>query len=267
MMRIAPLLFALVACGCGLDDPLATGPPLSEALAAGDADRALALLEAQAETGDLQALAQLADARSRGYLIASPGTPAVHLPIETWPWEGPLATRRFERALADSVALGSESALFLLADRHLDRPRPQSPNVEAARAIYDRLVGEGARPVGLAYLAQRLGDEDAFLRHLADGAAAGDAQACTLHFWQTRAEYDVHSARGMAERIDRIGACQALDPVAEQPTEAYGRYEIEPLVAQHALGNAAAAVTLDSLRALGVFERHPHLLPLLDADA
>ena len=38
-----------------------------------------------------------------------------------------------------------------------------------------------------------------------------------------------------------------------------GQSALRSLVEQRALGNEAAAATLDSLRTLGLFERHPRL--------
>ncbi|PAP77958.1 hypothetical protein [Rubrivirga marina] len=245
-----------------------------DALRAGDADRALALLDEAAEAGHLEALHILAHAHGRGYLQTpydSVQKSTSHLPIFSTRWEAGRALRRFERALRDSVRAGSVEAQFLVADRLLGTRRIPGARDEvdpdSARALYHTLAARDADPLRLAFLANRLGDDEAYLAHLDDAAEAGDPNACVFRYWRRRDRDARFSAAGVAREIDALEACRARALEAHHDAEMFtsGERVVGDLAAQAREGNAEATATLDSLRATGVFDRHPRLAPLADA--
>ena len=75
------------------------------------------------------------------------------------------------------------------------------------------------------------------------------------------------TAARVGERIDALEACRDRVPEADRgPTPyGYGEEVLTDLADQVRQGNAAAATLLDSLRADGLFDRHPRLAPLADA--
>ncbi len=154
MRKFLLLLVALAGCSVSdppLGTPLFAAPPdgVEDALAAGDAEAAVALLDAAAEAGDLAAMALLAEAHGRGYLRRSLGDGAsTNLAISTRPWRPILAYRRYRSAVRERAERGDPEALFLLADgyltqQHIDGAwRHPAGHLDSARAIYRRLEDE-----------------------------------------------------------------------------------------------------------------------------
>ncbi|MEM0962249.1 MAG: hypothetical protein AAGK21_06920, partial [Bacteroidota bacterium] len=112
--------------------------------------------------------------------------------------------------------------------------------------------------VRLAWIAKGLGDDDAFARHIDEGVAAGEPQACTFQLWFTSDGPDLSSTQGYVDYYDRVIACD--------PGEGFHHVadSISNLVEEIGRGNEAAVVAVDSLRLLGVFDRHPQLAPLVE---
>ena len=236
-----------------------------DALDADDAGRALALLQVAADAGRLDALATLAEVRSRGYFNLSDGDqPATqHLPVRNWPGQAALAERAYASALRDSARAGHPDALARVAGRLLNRSwdgdawrEPTAADRDSARAIYRRLDAEGYDPIRLYSLAFALDDEAAKLRHLRDADAAGHPQACVFLYWAAGSR-DVSTPEGFASYLDHLHACPG--PGGAGPAAA--AKDIQALVAQVDAGNAAAADLLAGIWETGVFERYPDLAP------
>ena len=276
MSRLALLaLLAVAACSPTRSDlaPEAAYDAHHAALLDGDADRALSLLDEAADAGHLGALVQLARAHQRGYLVTpydAERKAAAHLPIHATRWQTGRTLRRYERVLRDSVRVGSHDALFLLADR-LVAPKPvdgewamPEADRDSAAAIYAALAAQGADPFRLAFLADRLGDEAAYLRHLDAATDAGNPQACALRVQHRRGRHAPFTAARLAEQIDALEACRARAPESDRGAYTYGDELVVDLAAQAGRGNAASVATLDSLRQRGVFERHPRLAAVVN---
>jgi hypothetical protein len=270
------LLFAALAAVVGCTPP-DVGPSLRSdpsayhrALTDGDAARALSVLDAHAAAGDLDALRTLADAHQRGSLHVpydSEAGGATLLPIRTTRWQAGRALRRYERALRDSVRAGSHEALFQVAEATFGIGSARvDTDADSARAVYRLLASRGADPLRLAFLADQLGDGAAHLAHLDAAAEAGDPNACALAYWRRRDRDGQFSAAGVAEQVDALEACRARTSQAHRDAEmlSTGERVVKDLVEQASRDNAEAKAVLDSLRADGVFERHPHLAPLVE---
>lgn len=271
------LSLALAACSpsVGTGARLVDSPDgYAEAVRSGDSEAALQILDAAADAGHLGALATLADAHQRGYLSV-PGNEdgTVHLPIRSWPWTAPLASRRYERAVRARADDGDPDAWFLIADGYVAQAfadgawaTPEA-DMDSARAIYRRLVATDADPLRLAILAQRVGDEDAYRAHLATAAAGGNSQACIFQSWAERSGTSRFDVGALAAFIDRTEGCRALAPERDRDATlyTYGTSAVQTLRSEAEAGNAAAVATLDSLRATGVFDRHPALAPHANA--
>jgi hypothetical protein len=273
------LLFAAFAAAVGCTPP-DVGPSLRSdpsayhrALAEGDAAQALSVLDAHAEAGDLDALRTLADAHQRGSLRVpydSATQSGTLLPFRTTRWQAGRALRRYERVLRDSARAGSHEALFQIADATFGIGNARvDTDADSARAVYQILASRGADPLRLAFLADRLGDEAAHLAHLDAAAEAGDLNACVFAYWRRRDRDARFSAAGVAEQIDALEACRAHATEAHRDAEMFstGERVVRDLVEQASRDNAEAKAVLDSLRAHGVFERHPHLTPLVEVAA
>ncbi|WP_412062606.1 hypothetical protein [Rubrivirga sp. IMCC45206] len=284
MSRVLLLAALLAGCSWPLspDTPIPLGTPIgthgdgpegyAEALEAGDADTALALLQDAAAHGDLDALGWLSDAYGRGYLQAGwREGGSVHLPIRTMPWSGPITQARYVDTVRRRADAGDADALFRLADGYLVRQhidgewRYPTGGLDSARAIYDRLdarVDDDQR-LRLAFLAQRLDDDGAYRAHLDAAADAGDPQACVFRFWAESRDTPPGAAVTVAAEIDVTEACRAralASGFAESaPLFDYSGRVLASLREQARIGNPAATTTLDSLHALGVFDRHAHL--------
>lgn len=265
---------AIAACRPAPTDlsPDALRTSYRSALLNGDRDRALDLLDAGAEAGHLFALAKLADAHAKGYLSvpwdAERKAPGV-LPIRSLPGQAALAQRRYERALERGARNGEPQALLAIA---LDLVGPlyvtdgeMSSRIapadrDSAEALYRRLVETDVLRMPLAHVAQALGDERGHVRLLAEAAEAGEPNACFSLIWFGGDRPDLSSMRGRAEYIDRMIACA---PEGEGFEEA--ATSVRTLASELDRGNEAAGAALDSLRQLGVFERHPRLTAIAAA--
>ena len=268
MTRLPPLalvaLALLAACGprpSGLSPDAAFQASLAAA-ERGEVPRALALLREAADAGHLGALALRAEATRRGYLRTAdggrtPGPSERTLSFLVLPGEAEAAQNAYARALRRAASKGDPDARLRLA---LDLARPRwiggewaTPDADrdSARALYRSLAAGGAAPGPLAALARLLGDEGAYAVHLDAAAAAGDARAC--RFRAHAAHRDRSSAARFSAFADAVEACPPVpghDPLAD---------DVRALRRQARSGNAAAVALLDSVRAGGLFRRHPRL--------
>lgn len=266
-----PLLAALavLAAGCGAaPSGLSPDDAFRSAMAAADSGevrRALALLGEAADAGHLDALAVRAQAYGRGYLRTGygrgyqRGATEVHRPFFVFPGQAAAAENAYREALRKGAADGDPDALFRLAHRLTERQwtgaewASSAADRDSARAVFGRLVRRGADPYRLAALASALGDDAERDRQLGLAVEAGDGRACWWALW-AGPQRSKATAAGFSAFADRAEACPLdlydADPVAD---------DLRTLGRQAAAGNAAAAVLLDSLRAEGLFERHPRL--------
>ena len=272
-MRLA-LLVLLVAAGCGPGPSgLAPDDAFQASLAAvdqGDVPRALVLLDEAAAAGHLGALEYRARSYRLGYLRTDRyngwqrGKIEDAHPFLVLPGQAEAAEAEYQSALRSAADAGDPDAMFRLA-LELGQRRwlggewvRTASGLDSARVLYDRLVAADAPPRDLAALARVLDLGPDRWSHLARAAQAGDPVAC-LH----RA-YDEHgvpfSARYLAAAIDALEACREM--AAGTPTPVafdHNDQTLGALAEQVRAGNRAARVILDSLRADGVFERHPRL--------
>ena len=279
-LLLAPLALAVGACSSpaapvgSAEDAIDAAHAAAEA---GDTGRALDLIDRAAASGDIEALAFRADVYERGYLAVPAGhrsgEPAHHVAFWAWPWEAAGARRDAERALAERVERGVHDALFLLADRLVSGrfvdgrwARPPAER-DSARALYRRLAAEGGDPQRLAWLARSLGDPDAWLGHLRDGVAAGDDRAC-VYLAAFEDHRDRHSAALTSRAIDALEACRAMAPAADRadPFHTFADRTLGTLAREARSGNGDASAALDSLRQLGVLDRHPRLADVADGE-
>lgn len=254
--------------------PQAAYEAAEAALTAGDADRAWDLYNEAADGGHLAALATVVEGREQGYLIVrdAGGRRAGHAAVLSLPGQALLARRAFERTLADSARSGRPEVLLLLAQTlrgsmtiingEFD-PDWTTEDRDSVAAIYQRIQDADLPQFQLALLAKALGDDDAYRQHLDRAAAAGEPHACTFKLFFTGEKHDRSTAADLARYIDAAdAACQPggkPDPAADT---------VRKLAEQIRYGNDEAAALLDSLRAEGVFERHPRLAALVaDAEA
>lgn len=129
-----------------------------------------------------------------------------------------------------------------------------------AHAILQDLAGKGdtGAMIRLAF-ASMPRDREAGAEWLRRASDAGDAQACWLEAFFVDRVGATYSAADIAEAIDRAEACRVLDPTPDPGAHDYSREVVGSLRIQATRGNATAEAQLDSLRTLGVFERHPRL--------
>ena len=269
------LVLALGACQTPAPDAARSSAAYQAALGAGDAERALGLLRTAAP-GDLRAHAQLSEAYERGYLVRRDtlGGPDVRLPIRTLPGQASLEAWRLERHLGRAAEAGDPDAMLALARRGSETieirdgklvPAVLDPSQRRlAEATYQRLVGEDVDRFQLGMLAHVLGDSAAYRRHVSEAAAQGDPTACDFKIWFMGGDDrpSLGPAEGLALYYDRVAACRPGHPIPSAAMRS-----LRDLRAQLDQGNPAAAVALDSLRQLGVFERHPELAVAIGPDA
>ncbi len=272
-MRTVPLLLLLLA-GCG---PAPSGLSPSDAFQAsldavgqGDVPQALVLLDEAADAGHLGALEYRARSYKMGSLRADyhdgwqPGQISGAHPFLVLPGQAEAAEAEYQSALRSAADDGDPDAMLSLAlelgqRRWIAGEWVTLPSgIDSARVLYDRLVSADAPPRDLAALAHVLDRDRDRQSHLARAAQAGDPVAC-LH----RA-YDEHgfpfSARGLAPAIDALEACRDLAEGKPTPVAFdHNDKRLGELAEQVRGGNPDARVILDSLRQLGVFERHPRL--------
>ena len=274
-MRALLLVVVLSLAACG-PAPSGLSPEdahlaYREALLDGDGDRALALLNEAAEAGHLGALQTLADARERGYLTtpydADRKGMAAHVPIRSFPGQAAAARRAYERARdaaardGDPNAMRSAAFAVLGADTFIEGRLDADPTpaqVDSATVLYERLLDSDLPRLQLAMLAKAIGRGDAYVRHVDEAAAAGEPMGCTFKIWMTGDQPKRSGTAGVAETMERAIACDPDGAGFEYAVDA-----VRTLRAEIGRGNEAAVVALDSLHALGVFDRHPRLAALV----
>ena len=267
---LAALAVALAGCGTA-PSGLSPDDAFQSAMAAvdsGDVRRALRLLDEAADAGHLDALAVRAGAYRRGYLQTDygrgyqRGVLPSNLPFFVLPGQAGAAGRAYQDALAAGAARHDADAMFRLAHelaqpQWINSERIPPADLDSARAIYDRLNAQSADPFRLAMLALSLHDTDERNRQLDVATEAGDGRACWWTLW-TGPRRNLATAAGFSDYVDDAEACpldlQADDPVAD---------DLRALAGQVRAGNDAASALLDSLRAEGVFRRHPRLAALV----
>lgn len=265
-------LAVLPAAGCTVapHSPEATHAAVAEAVRAGAGGRALRRLRQAAAAGDLYALRDLSVSLGRGYVSASPAASApagaLHAAVWAVPGEAWLRRRQLDRALARGVARRDTAALLLVAERllypSLARERWAEPTAAArdsARALLAPLAETGYWPAG-AQLAQMDGFRTpAGQRWVQRAVEAGDARACwfNVHVGPDRLALEA-SAGAVARALDGAVRCRALGAPPEATGDPSAGF-VDGLRRLARQGDASAAARLDSLDALGVFERHPGL--------
>ena len=270
------LVLLALAAGCGpAPSGLSPDDAFQASLAAvgeGDVPRALALLDEAAEAGHLGALDYRARSYRHGYLrtdwsaatSSRPGKIEETHAFLVLPGQARAAQADYRRALdaaADTDDLGAmrQLAFELGQPRWIGGEWTTRPSaLDSARVLYDRMQALGADPLDLANLARVLNLDDAHRAHLQAAAEAGDPVACLQR------AYNDHgypfSARGMAPAIDALEACRRLAAGGVSPVSFDQNVQrLGDLAAQVRSGNDQARAILDSLRADGVFERHPRL--------
>ncbi len=258
-----PLLLAVTAfvlASCRPDLPARTAALEADTAAArGETWHALRLYRVAASQGDLDALQTLANAYQQGYVRANTGSPARHFPFLTLPGQGQRWRARYEQARDDRARSGDPAALLRMAD-DLTHWNPDATDADrdSARAIRQRLVDADYPPALLARALSIRDDESSRDQMLRRAEAAGSAQACYLRvlFRHSR----MVTAAETAAYIDDNEACPPIP--GEHPTP--GEWIVRNLLDGQNRGEAWATAHLDSLRALGVFERHPQLAAVLD---
>lgn len=265
MLRLFPLLL-LVGCAAtptGLDLDIAY-ERAQQAIRAGDGETAHALLAEAAGHDHLPSLAALLMAYAdHGFAVpgAWTGTEQVTLPVRVEPARQAVTGFRFVRAISRGVRRGDPMALRYHA-MDLAAGGSAEDRAEAER-IYRHLLTTDLPARELFALSLRF-DAIADQPRLARLAAAeGDPLACTFQVWLQEDDPQTtwsHTA-GVARYLDRVGACAPDRPI---PAEAVSI--LRDLQAQLASGAPAAAVAMDSLRTLGVFDRHPELAALVAVD-
>lgn len=259
--------------GCG--DPEATEHaadrlrPLAENVAAeaaeaaasrGEARQALRLYKRAAKQGDLDALNTVADAYERGYVRVGLGSPTRHLPIVTFLGQDRRWRARYERERDERARAGEPDVLMRVAD-DLTRGTLNKSAVaqDSARAIRQRLVDADYAPALLREALVSMREDslaaDALLRR---AETAGSGQACAIRVSFSHREQV--TASQIAAFIDDIEACPPFP--GNHPRG--GERIVQNLREAERNGDERATAHLDSLRAEGVFERHPRLAALLD---
>lgn len=268
LLLAATLALTLAACSPNLT-PDEAAEAAAEAVEAGDAGEALRLYRSAAKRGHLRAMETLADAHRRGYFTRSGSMVTGFNPVRFvgLPWEASHWQRRFEDEMTRQVRAGSTEARYMLAGhlrtRHFDGETWHDPSPaerDSSEAIYHALANEGHvnAMLVLSFRANSRGDSLVADRWLARAEEAGSETACW--FRVSRAHRHLTSMKALADGIDAGTRCEAMedDP---SPIRSMAEMALGNLFTQDSLGNEAATAALDSLRALGVFERHPHLAP------
>lgn len=257
LLLLLPL--ALAACSPDLS-PEAARDLAAEAEASGDARGALRAYKAAAKGGDLEALNIIANAYRDGYVRAqttSASDGATFLPIMTWPGQGDRWQARYSRERDDAARSGDPAAWMRVADDLTVWNREETTaDRDSAKAIRQRLVDEGYHGALLHTAFQMMRDDrERAIALLVRAEAAGSPQACHVRQMFERAGTSIVTASQWSDEIDRLESCPALGT-----TRPYGAAKvIGNLREAEARGESNATAHLDSLRALGVFERHPHL--------
>lgn len=273
MIRLASLSFLVLAgCSAGSSGPVDLRADYAQALHDGDRDRALDVLDAAADAGDLGALRELAEVRSQGYLsVPYDQGGGGRLTVASLPGEAMWTAWRYRRARDRGAEAGDPEALLAVAEEQAGdlvmrggvRVRTLSGSRrDSVAVLYRRLLETNVSRLRLARLARHLDDEEAYIQ-LVDAAVAGrEPDACSYKLYLTGTRRDLSTPAGLARFVDDAEACPRVPGDADHAAE-----QIGALVAQVRSGNDGARVLLDSLRVEGVFERHPRLAEQIDAPA
>ena len=266
----AQLVALAVACGVepsGLSPDAAYAAGVA-AIEAGDADRALALLDEAAGAGHLDAHRKLIGAYEHGSLRASGRAGADWLPVHSSEHRAERYQSTYARFMGDAVRAGDPDAIRqatkdVLGLRLSVTDREQLPepirglwddvDLDSARALY-RLVADvpSASQIDLAVIARALGDDAAFHRHLDRAIAGGEPEACVYKVQARYGPPDFRSAAGLKANYDRMADCHPAN-------EPRGSGFLDNIRQSAARGSARSAEVLDSLEALGLYERYPQL--------
>ena len=240
----------------------------TEAIESGDTRRALALLDQAASAGHLDALRRLTEAYEHGTLRANVGAGALSLSVAPSERRTEHYRAAYRRFMGDAVRAGDPDAIrqavrevlgvrLYVADR--DRlPAPMrehwdATDLDSARALYRQVAGTpGTSQLDLAMLARALDRGRAFERHLDRAIAGGEAGACVYKVEARHGPADLDSAAGLAAHYDRMVACHP-DHAPDGPGSLLG------LRQSAARGSERSAEVLDSLEAMGLFDRYPQL--------
>lgn len=263
------LLFALLAVAACAPQPSGLSPDdafeaAQQAIRNRDAETAHALLAEAAKQDHLRSLALLTQSYGQspapGFAVPGEGAGSepVLLPIEGGRARAVTTGLRFVRAINRGVRDGDPLALRYHATKLAFDEDPERRR--EAEQIYRDLLDSDLPASDLYHLAMVVGTdaERQRLTHLA--AAEGDAQACAFSVWfyEDEPQSSWSHTAAIARYLDRLGACAPDRPI---PSEAFG--PIRDLRAQLDLGNPDSIIALDSLRQLGVFERHPELAAIV----
>ncbi len=268
-MRFLLLLLPLALAACSDPSPVLAEREFlaayDEARASGDAERAVDIVRVRAKAGDVGAMQHLAGVYQSG-MVRTPDRPwklGEPMRVRAWPGQARLWRARYERERDQKAREGDPDALFALA-QDLIFPDPSAEahaavtqaDRDSSHAIRQRLIAAGhATALFSEAMNHTRGDVPRRDSLLGAATAAGSFDACT---W--RAHFSTqggHSAQRIAVRVDEAEACRPLLDGRDGHTLAES--ELHSLRQAAASGTPQAAAIVDSLRTLGVFERHPHL--------
>ncbi|MEM6286265.1 MAG: hypothetical protein AAF845_03825 [Bacteroidota bacterium] len=260
LIALAATLAACEPSASGLDPDDAV-EAADTALADQDTDRALDLLAEAADAGHLGAMRRLADAYERGHIQAprQRGTRASHLAVTASPEQAALARSRYADTLAARTEAGDPEAL-LAAALDLTGTLTRTDSTWAAEmtpaerdslaGLHSRLDAMDVDRMPLGSVAVALGDTAAARRHLDEAVAAAEPNACLYGIMFSRDPPDLVTACGLAAHYDALAACPE-EGLVEETAEGHLR--------SVRTGVPDAVALADSLRSLGVFDRHPRL--------
>ena len=263
LFLLAALAVVFAGCSSPVSDPDAAREAAREAAANGEAREAIRHYKSAAEAGDLYALSTLATIYERGHVRGEPGP---YTAIFTLPGQGARWRARYERERDARARSGENEALLVVAQDlcgafSRNDCEAQPALADSARAIRERLADDGYAPAlfMLAFHHRQRGEDAAFDSLLARAEAVGEpevrARACFFRVFMGEGGTDQTSAARTARHIDRTERCHAMHPDGENRNVRL----VGNLRDAARRGNANASAHLDSLRTLGVFERHPHL--------
>ena len=280
MPRLGLLLVALAFAACQSSPPPALSheqirDELQAAMEDGDGDRAIEVLETAAEAGEWGAYGRLAEAYSRGYIqtFVDGSVQPLMVQVPLSPRMAEMARLRHEAGRERAMEEGDPYALFQFATHILYPSLPMGALVsggdppsqsarDSAAVIYRRIADSDLPRLVVARLAKAVGDSVGHVRHIDEAIAAGERGACTHKLWLSSGPRpNLSTLQGRAAYYDDLLDCDSGDEAREHISR-----DIRALHEQIALGNPESVVALDSLRHLGLFERHPWLNDL-SADA
>ncbi|MEM1055908.1 MAG: hypothetical protein AAGI52_10305 [Bacteroidota bacterium] len=282
-LPLAALALVLAACtpDLSLDEALDAA---AAAEARAEPREAIRYYKLAADQGDLGAIKTVAASYRDGYLRAKGPDRPVHageetssfMPLLVLPGQASHWQRRYERERDGRALAGDPSAWMRVAEDLTVWNRNETPaDADSALAIRERLVREGYHP---AILQKALSvfreDREAGLELFHQAEAAGSPGACQLRATWLHYQVGIESpakpdpsANATAQFIDALEACPPVETGPDEPER--GARLVANLAKAAAspsdtFGSADDAVaSLDSLRALGVFDRHPRLTAFL----